>query len=266
MQLPCAKSVSPIRNGSLRRHASRVSPLQRMISFPWCGAGASVYRKLALGISGHIEVLSVQLPGREDRFGEPRLLRMEQMVEHVIDDIVSVFDRPLVLFGHSMGALIAYEVALALRDRIGREPISLIVSGHGAPHCSKLCTSSWHTADDCEFIANIRQLGGTPDQLLGDPSLFREFMPLLRADYQVVETYKAHPRVPLTCPLIACAGDQDREVTPETMRAWLQYTTGPRKLHWFSGDHFYLSSQPNLVARQLEEWVWTDALGPGTHI
>ena len=265
MQPMPGRSLSPQSCASLRRCAPKTQPLLRMLAFPWCGAGASVYRKLALCLPPHIELLAVQLPGREDRFGESLMVRMEQIVEHTLKDIVSVFDRPLILFGHSMGALVAWEIAQALRDRIGREPTALIVSGHGAPHCAPRSTRSWHSANERDLIANIRQLGGTPDELLEDRPMMRAFMPLLRADYEVVENYRPKSRPPLSCSLVACAGGEDREVTPETMRAWLSCTTGHRRLHWFEGDHFYLSSQPALLARSIEEWIAPSfPMAPGT--
>jgi len=265
MQPMPGRSLSPQSCASLRRCAPKTQPLLRMLAFPWCGAGASVYRKLALCLPPHIELLAVQLPGREDRFGESLMVRMEQIVEHTLKDIVSVFDRPLILFGHSMGALVAWEIAQALRDRIGREPTALIVSGHGAPHCAPRSTRSWHSANERDLIANIRQLGGTPNELLEDRPMMRAFMPLLRADYEVVENYRPKSRPPLSCSLVACAGGEDREVTPETMRAWLSCTTGHRRLHWFEGDHFYLSSQPALLARSIEEWIAPSfPMAPGT--
>jgi surfactin synthase thioesterase subunit len=227
----------------------------RLVAIPWCGAGASVYRRLAPSLPDHIDLLAVQLPGREDRYGEIRLRRMEQIVEEVIGDVIAAFDRPLVLFGHSMGALVAYEIALALRERTGREPAALIVSGHGAPHCAETTRRCWHTADEAAFLENIRALGGTPDELLDDLPMMRAFMPMLRADYEVVETYRPHARPALSCPLVVCAGDEDREVSFETMQAWLRYTTGAGSLHWFTGDHFYLSSQPEALTHRLREWI-----------
>jgi len=255
MQAMFVKVPAAVHQGCLRHYAGGKQPLIRVIAFPWCGAGASVYRKLAFSLPAHIQLLSVQLPGREDRFRERRLVRMQEIVDHVIADIMSVFDRPLVLFGHSMGALVAYEAALALRGRAGREPSSLIVSGHGAPHYIDSPKRPWHTADEAELLANVRQLGGTPGRLLEDHAIMRTFVPVLKADYEVIETYGPDGFRPLSCPLVACAGEQDTEVTTDNMSAWLQYTTGPAKLHWFEGDHFYLASQPHVLARRMEEWM-----------
>lgn len=254
MQTPIAKQSSSELRGSLRRYSSGPQPQVRLVCFPWCGAGASVYRRLALGLPQHIELLAVQLPGREERFGENRLLRMEQVIEHVIEDIVPFGDRPLVLFGHSMGALVAYKMALALKARIGREPDGLIVSGYGAPDCKKPDATHWHAATDEAFIANLARLGGTPAAILEDRQMMRMLLPVLRADYEVLETCPDKADRLLSCPLLACAGDRDNAISGNAVEAWRRRSTGRSKIHWFSGGHFYLSSQPQTLARCLTEW------------
>lgn len=243
------------RQKCLRRYAGGPQPKVRLVCFPWCGGGASVYRRFASGLPEHIELLAVQLPGREDRFGEDRLLRMEQIIEHVIDEVISVFDRPLVLFGHSMGALVAYELALALKARTGREPDLLVLSGHGAPCKPAPVLNCWHSAGEEEFIANIRNLGGTPPEILEDRQMMRALLPVLRSDYEVLETYKHQPTTSLSCDLVVCAGNEDREVSPETMGWWQQYTTGSSSVQWFEGNHFYLHSQPRILTQSLQEWI-----------
>jgi surfactin synthase thioesterase subunit len=243
------------RRGSIRRIGVRPRPLMRLVCFPWCGAGASVFRRLAASLPDHIEPLAVQLPGREDRFGEKLLRRMDEVVAHVLDDTVALLDRPLVLFGHSMGAIVAYEVARTLKQRTGREPDVLIVSGHGSPCAKPRTAKSWHTADEDAFIANILQLGGTPSVVLNDRDMMRMFIPVLKADYEVLETHVHRPPLPLlSCPLVACAGKQDAEVTPDTLHAWSRLTTGPSHVHWFEGDHFYLCAQPETLTRHIEQW------------
>lgn len=240
---------------SLRRYRSPTQSRVRLVCFPWCGAGASVYRRLALSMPERIELLAVQLPGREERFSERRLVRMQEVIDHVMSDIVALQDRPLVLFGHSMGGLVAYEMALALRNRTGREPDMLIVSGHGAPRSRGATDPSWHNASDEQFIANICQLGGTPTDILDDRDMMQTLIPVMRADYEVLDTYEQHSAAPMACPLIACAGDEDRAVTRESMSAWRQYAGGSYRNHWFTGGHFYLHTRPRALTRCLEEWI-----------
>jgi len=254
MQALVAKQPSAELRGSLRHYGGGPQPQVRLVCFPWCGAGASAYRRLALGLPQHIELLAVQLPGREERFGESRLLRMEQVIEHVILDIIPLDDRPLILFGHSMGGLVAYEMALALKARIGREPDGLIVSGYGAPDCKKPNATHWHAATDEEFIANLARLGGTPAAILEDRQMMRVLLPALRADYEVLETCHDKADRLLSCPLLACAGDRDHAISVNAIEAWRRRSTGRSKVHWFGGDHFYLSSKPQALAHCLTEW------------
>lgn len=240
---------------SLRRYAGGAQPALRLVCFPWCGAGASVYRKLANSLPEHIELLAVQLPGREDRFAEGKLLRMQQVVAHVLGDIANLADLPLVLFGHSMGALVAYEVALALRGQLAREPAALIVSGHAAPDAAAAHDQGWHRADDEAFIANLRRLGGTPDEVLADAQMMHMLLPMLRADYEILEHYVYSPGQVLSCPLLACAGERDGEVTEMGMQAWRRYSSAASEVHWFSGDHFYVGSQVQELSQRLQNWL-----------
>jgi surfactin synthase thioesterase subunit len=240
---------------SLRRYGGRRQPLLRLLCFPWCGAGASVYRRLAPSLPDHIELLVVQMPGREDRYGEAPLRSMAQMVQQVVEDVLPLFDRPLFLFGHSMGALAAYETARALKRHTGREPDGLIVSGHGAPWLRRPGTRPWHLAGEDDFIAHLRRLGGTPDAILNDRTTMRLLLPMLRADYEALDGYRHDTGEPLACPLLACAGDADPEVSRESMPEWRHATSGASALHWFEGDHFYLSAAPAAWSRCLQDWI-----------
>jgi surfactin synthase thioesterase subunit len=255
MKSASGMGLRPRGRGCLRRYGGRAQPLMRLICFPWCGAGASVYRRLGPSLPDYIELLSVQLPGREDRFSETRLFRMEQVVEHVLGDIVSVFDRPLVLFGHSMGALVAYETALALKASIDREPDCLVVSGHESPDAKFVANENWHMADDSKFISYLGELGGTSREILDNPEIMRILLPALRSDYEVLEKYTYSQQPPLSCPLIACAGEEDKEVSSEDLYSWGEYTTGPYEAHLFPGDHFYLCDKSTMLTHHLQNWI-----------
>jgi surfactin synthase thioesterase subunit len=231
----------------------------RLVCFPWAGGGASVYKRFAAYLPGTIEMLAVQYPGREERFSETRLVRMEHIVRAVIEDVIAIFDRPLVFLGHSMGALVAYEVAQAIKTRLGREPRMLIASGAGSPDTQASYGRCASNASDEEFISDIRRLGGTPRAILDNPQMMRALLPLLRADYAVLDTYVSRSGSPLACEIMACCGDQDPSVSNATLTAWRNFTTGPFRKHWFRGDHFYLSSAPEQLAAGLREWIEPDA-------
>jgi len=153
-----------------------------------------------------------------------------------------------------MGALVAYRVALALQARSGREPDGLVVSGYGAPGCDKPDTGHWHSATDDAFIANLARLGGTPAAILQDSQMMRVLLPVLRADYTVLETCADHGDGMLSCPLLACAGDRDHVVTGDAVAAWLRRSTGRGNIHWFGGGHFYLAEQPQALAQCVAAW------------
>lgn len=244
-----------MRCGCLRRYGGGRHSSRRLVCFPWAGGGASAYRRFTLHVPAGYEFLAVQYPGREDRFREQPLQRMDSLVRHVLADLVHDSARPLVLFGHSMGALVAYEVALALKQHTGQEPEALIVSGFGAPHIDLSYPRCSFAADDSEFLADIRRLGGTPQALLETPMALKALLPPLRADYEILETYARRPPGHLSCPLIAWAGDQDTSVSPESLAAWEHYSTGPCRQRWIGGgSHFYLRDDPRALAHCLADW------------
>ena len=238
MQAPSCKKMIARQRGCLRRYGGGSRSMVSLICFPWAGGGASAYRRIASHLPEAVEFLAVQYPGREDRFDEDRLVRMDRLVKHVLDDLIPIFNRPLVFFGHSMGALVAYEVAQALKTRFGREPRMLIVSGSGSPDNEGLYERCAGDANEDDLIANMQRLGGTPPEILGNRQMVRALLPVLRADYEVLDNYEPSPAIPLSCPMIACAGDEDPSVSPLTMQAWRRYTSGPYKEHRFGGDHF----------------------------
>ena len=245
----------PVRHGCLRRFGGGAQPAARLVCFPWCGAGASVYRRFAPGLPDTIELLAVQLPGREDRFGEAPLVSMDSIVQEIVKDLVPLCDRTLVLFGHSMGAVVAHETALALRQRIGREPDLLIVSGYGAPSVTAFPKQQWHLATDKDLVGRLRELGGTPEEILSERHAMQSLLPVVRADYEALETHMVLPLPPLSCPIVVCTSDGDSEVTRNSAEAWRAYTDGAFHVQQFEGNHFYLYSQPRVLTRKLAAWI-----------
>lgn len=232
----------------------------RLVCFPWCGAGASAYRKFAARLPEFVDLQALQLPGREDLFGQSRLRRMADLLDLVHPDVLAAMDVPVVFFGHSMGAVVAHEMAMLLRERDDRQPAGLIVSGHRAPHLRLPDASRWHQADAASLLANLELLGGTPAALLHDQTLMRAYLPILQADYEVLETHRYVARAPLAIPLIACAGTGDREVTADGMAAWRACAGAGFLLHWFEGSHFYLNEAPATLAAQLSAWLTPSGL------
>jgi len=244
------------RLGCLRRYRQANSQEKlRLICFPSAGSGASQYRRLSHALPDYIQTWVVQLPGREDRLGEPALKRMDEIVSHIIEDSSTLNDLPTAFFGHSMGAMVAYEVATAMRDKFARVLLSLIVSGHGAPHSPPAGNRCHHSAEDGAFIGDLSRLGGTPQALLEDRAMLDILLPAVRVDYEVMDHYVAEKQKPFAYPLIACAGDSDSEVSPSTLAAWGDYTAADFESCWFQGGHFYLNDQFELLAKKIREWT-----------
>jgi len=175
---------------------------------------------------------------------------LSPLVQALAEAILPFLDRPFAFFGHSMGAMISFELARILRRSPGLKLAHLFVSGRVAPH---IIEDDRHTHElpEPEFIEELRRLNGTPIEALEHPELMQLMTPLLRADFSVVGTYTYLPDLPLSCPITALGGLQDSEVSREQLEAWREHTTASFSLHMFPGDHFYLNTERPLLLRVL---------------
>jgi medium-chain acyl-[acyl-carrier-protein] hydrolase len=214
-----------------------------------------------------VEIVSVQLPGRENRFNERAIESMDQLVGQLLDGLASYLTRPFAFFGHSMGALLAFELIRHMRPG-GLQPVHLFASGCRAPHLPSR-TPDWHTLPDPEFIAKIESLGGIPPELLAERQFLDTMLPTLRSDCALTETYVCRPQPPLSCPVSAFGGLTDEEVFPEDVHAWSQHTIGSFRAYLLPGDHFFVNSAlPDLLGRVVAELGLTTACGTlaGDHL
>ncbi|SEK52608.1 thioesterase II family protein [Streptacidiphilus jiangxiensis] len=227
----------------LKTYTPRPEARLRLICFHPAGAGPNFYRSWAALLPQDIEVCAVQLPGRESRFVEDPLTDYATAVAALYAALRPTLDRPYALFGHSMGALLAHGVA-ATAARLGAPaPRRLLLSGAGGPgtELRKSGRGGW-TAD--ELVADLREMGGTPEEVLADPELLDLILPVLRADYALCETFHAAPPAgpTLTCPLSLLGGDRDH-YTPADLALWAPTTTGPTTQHLYPGGHFFLADE-----------------------
>jgi pyochelin biosynthetic protein PchC len=223
----------------LRRYVARPDAALKLVCLPHAGGAASFFRSWALLLPPSVELLAVQYPGREDRLLEPHLDEMERLADAVAGAIAPVLDRPVALFGHSMGAAVAYEVAQRLEERSGEPLAHLFVSGHVAP--DSLRKRSKHLASDDVLWNELRRLNGTKEDVLEQRELRSLVLPYLRSDYRLSETYRPGPPRPLRCPITVLLGDRDPEVTVDEAAGWTKATTAGCELLVFpGGDHFYL--------------------------
>jgi pyochelin biosynthetic protein PchC len=223
--------------GWLRRYRPVARPRLRLVCLPHAGGTAQFYRQWALRLPPAVEVVAVQYPGRAERAREPFCPDLRTLAASVAAEL-DTDGVPFALFGHSLGAAVAFEVALA------RPPVHLFVSGRPEP----TWPGTRHLADDEDMWADACRLGGTPPELVDDPAVRAMALPPLRADYRMSETYESDPTATVPCPVTAHAGRDDPEVDPSAMKAWATRTTHEDfALCVYPGDHFFLVPQREAV-------------------
>jgi medium-chain acyl-[acyl-carrier-protein] hydrolase len=225
---------------------------QRLFCFPYAGGAAFVYRDWSKNLPPDIEVCPVQLPGRGSRMREPFFRRMEPLVEAAAEALRPYLDRPFAFFGHSMGALISFELARLLRREHQQQVIKLFLSGRGAPHLPEREPITYNLPEP-EFIEELRRLQGTPQAVLEQPELMALMSPILRADFEICQTYEYLPEPPLECPITAFGGLQDQEISHRQLDAWREHTNSSFSLRMFPGDHFFLHASAPLLFRTIEQ-------------
>lgn len=231
---------APAPGSWVARPRPNAAATMRLFCFAHAGGGASTYRLWASSSPAHVELLGVQLPGREGRWKEPRFRAVTEAVPQLVQGLAPWLDRPYAFFGHSLGALLAFETAVALRDAGMRSPVHVFVSAHRAPHRDNPHPPMRQMADDA-FIQEMRQrYGGVPQAVLDSPELLALMLPCLRDDFTMFETYQHRTRTPLATPITALGGTADRFVTGEELADWKRHTTGGFAFHHLPGDHFYL--------------------------
>jgi medium-chain acyl-[acyl-carrier-protein] hydrolase len=236
-------------------------PRFRLFCFPYAGGGAGIYRDWAKDLGLQVEVCAIRLPGRERRYAEAPLRRAEQVVAALAPILRHYLDLPFVMFGHSMGAVLAYEVARALRTDAGAEPRALFVSAHPAPQ-SRLRHRDWHALPRDALIAELKALNGTPAEVFEHDDLVDLMLPMLRGDLELIETYRGEAAPPLlSCPVVAMGGAEDRDVPPEDLAGWASVTEGPFKSLRFQGGHFFINSGRTGFMRALHHELGLVGLG-----
>ncbi|MET0415217.1 MAG: alpha/beta fold hydrolase [Actinoplanes sp.] len=230
----------------IRRFRPALDTPVRLICFPHAGGSATYFAPLAKAFPAAIDVVSVQYPGRQDRRTEPGLESIGELADAALDAVRSCADRPVALLGHSMGALVAFEVAGRL-EKDGVPVDALFASGRRAP--STYRDELGLFTDDNSLIDELRKLRGTDPELLEDPEIQRMILPALRSDYRAVGTYRWTAGIPLAAPIHVHVGQGDPRVSAAEAHAWSTHTSGEFTVSTYPGGHFYLNTQVAEVAR-----------------
>jgi medium-chain acyl-[acyl-carrier-protein] hydrolase len=239
-------SLSPLKPGPLAKSPwlpnfkQKPQAKLRLFCFPYAGGSTVIYRKWQDDISPDIEVCAVQLTGRGSRLQETPFKSMPQLIPALAQALTPYLDKPCAFFGHSMGAIISFELARYLQRVNGFAITHLFVSGRRAPQLPNTDPYTFNLPE-ANFVEELVRLNGTPKEVLFHTELMMLMLPLLRADFELIETYRYVPGPPLTCPITAFGGLDDDE-TANILDPWREQTGGPFSLHMFPGDHFFVNT------------------------
>lgn len=234
----------------IQRYHSQPEAGVRLFCFHHAGVGAAAYRHWRMTPGDSIEVCAIELPGRGARLREPPIADIPALVAAILPALEPWIDRPYAMFGHSMGGVLAAEVARAF-ESARRGPSHLMVSARRPAHVPDT-QQSLHTLPDRAFVEEIgRRYGGIPPQILADAEVLALLLPALRADVRALELFMPCRRPPLSCPITVFGGLEDRTTSLEQLEAWRTETTGAFDLKLFAGDHFYVESHRDELLREV---------------
>ncbi len=223
-----------------------------LVCLPHAGGTASFYFPLSELLPSTVEALAVQYPGRQDRLSEPCVESVPEMARAVFDVLKPLAaERPVALFGHSMGAAVGFELAMLLERELGTTPLALFASARPAPSLQR--GRDIHRLDDAGLVAELRRLSGTDAQILDERELLQLALPSIRSDYKASETYQTEPGTALRCDIVALTGEADDHVSVEEAASWRQHTAGGFDLRVFPGGHFYVAEHGTAVAAAITD-------------
>ncbi len=223
----------------------------RLFCFPYGGSGPAVFRNWPGHMPQEVEVIGILYPGREARISEPLIPNIKQMSQSLMASILPRLDKPFAFFGHSMGALIAYELASQLGAEHGQAPEHLFVSGAYAPHVSD--PDPIHQLPERQFLAALVELNGMPQEVLENKELLEYALPVIRSDFFACADYRNQQGLQVRCPITAYCGDQDTRVPVADVEQWRQYTQADFDLRVLPGDHFFLHSHEQRMLAEIQQ-------------
>jgi medium-chain acyl-[acyl-carrier-protein] hydrolase len=229
------------------------APACRVICFPYAGGSAGIYRGWHAGLPSSAELLAVELPGRGAHFSSPPIASLTQLTARLADALTPLMGAPVVFFGHSNGALISYALAVELRRRGLPSPQRIVLSAKRPPHLDS--RDPVHALPTPQFVERLRTLNGTPPEIMSNPDLLDLFLPALRADFAISETYRHEPCAPLACRAVLVGSENDDDVSLAQLQEWNRYFVDEAPLHVIEGDHFFVHSARDALLRILRRHV-----------
>lgn len=220
----------------------------RLFIFPYAGGGPAAFSKWS---ANNIETYIAHYPGRGSRFNEPPIKKMDALVENILQAIRPLLDKPFALYGHSMGGLIAFELARSLRRFGLPRPTQLFISACAAPQISDL-NPPIHALPDEQFLTALKRFNGIPSEILDQPEALKILLPSLRADLEAVETYlfdSSEP--PLDVPIAAFGGLDDERVDSKQLEGWAAQTASRFEASYFPGGHFFIQANKDAILESM---------------
>lgn len=231
------------------RPQPKLAPRVRLLCLPYAGGSAATYVPWARLLPADVELIALQPPGRGSRMAETPHAQMEPLVAELMSVFGKVTDRPYVLFGHSLGSRVGFEIIVQCQLKGLPLPVHFIASGSRAPCLSKR-ELPIHDLPDAQFVEALRELDGTPEEILNNTELIQWLLPLLRADFRIADSHCAS-RMRINCPLTVLAGTEDDTVKPEEVEAWRDLAAGDCDIQWVTGGHFFVERNRQWVLERV---------------
>ncbi|GLV53918.1 hypothetical protein KDH_07690 [Dictyobacter sp. S3.2.2.5] len=234
----------------------------RLFCFPYAGGSASIFRSWLDALPAEVELCGIQLPGREYRLTRPAFTRIEPLIQELAQALIPYLDRPFAFYGHSMGALISFELARYLREQYGKQATCLYLAAYRAPQLPNPNIKIYHLPS--EVFKVVLRADGIPEMILQNEELMQAMLPTLRADFELCDTYVYYDLPPLKCPLMIFGGLADVRVNQKDLEGWTIHTSATCQLAMLPGAHFFLHSEQdsllNLISQDLRPRL--NALAP----
>jgi medium-chain acyl-[acyl-carrier-protein] hydrolase len=223
----------------------------RLFCFPYAGGGASIFRPWVDALPPEVEICGIQLPGRESRLGEQAYTRLTPLIQALEGAISPYLDRPFAFYGHSMGALLSFELARQLRRTQDKLPVCIYLAAYRAPQLPNPNIKIYHLPS--EVFKVVLRADGIPDTILKNEELMQAILPTLRADFELCDTYEFRDEPPLACPFLIFGGLEDVRVRAADLEAWPVHSSAECHLSMLPGSHFFLHSAQDLLLTEISQ-------------